>query len=74
MIRTCERCSTAPRVRGDRYCKACRKVVRKEMWDSGYLERVDAVPTVTDFERKQNEAKRAAEARQHPGPLLKEDE
>jgi hypothetical protein len=44
------------------------------MWDSGYLERVDAVPTVTDFERKQNEAKRAAEARQHPGPLLKEDE
>ena len=34
----CERCN-APKTKGERFCKECRKVVLKEMKEAGYLTR-----------------------------------
>jgi hypothetical protein len=33
----CERCSSAPAQKSERFCKACRKKVIQELKDAGYL-------------------------------------
>lgn len=35
--KTCERCSAAMAVRGERYCKGCRKAVLEELEEAGAL-------------------------------------
>lgn len=34
----CERCDALPRVKGERFCKACKKIVKQELTDAGYLQ------------------------------------
>lgn len=37
LVKLCERCNTKQAVRGNRYCKECRKIVLDEMKKVGYL-------------------------------------
>ncbi len=37
-LRQCERCSETA-IRGQRYCKECRKAILREMDETGYLQR-----------------------------------
>jgi len=39
-MRTCERCGHEKAVERERYCTACKKAVKQEMQDSGYLTNV----------------------------------
>jgi hypothetical protein len=36
----CERCNAASAVKKEKYCVKCRKIVLKEMYESGQLQRV----------------------------------
>lgn len=35
--RFCQRCASETPVAGEKYCKACRKVVLAELWDAGFF-------------------------------------
>jgi hypothetical protein len=58
----CERCGGAPPVRGERYCKGCKKLVLAELRESGYLTRTGWRPWRPGEAREdQNETKHGAD-------------
>lgn len=61
----CERCTTAVKIEGERFCRACRQAVILEMHKAGYLQEVPTDECTPSRTRRKSKHKTRSTKRKH---------